>query len=162
MLAIIATKRLTEEIRNYEPNVIAIEQEVYKQGPKIISSALQNILREQGMSDAYDAIKGIVMKPFVRPEEVSSFIDGCISSGKVEPATGKDMEGLLQSVMETHDYVGKLATGTTEVQLEMVGLLNKYNRNETRKRLIGNAVQNTGKMAAEIAETRQKLQPYFN
>lgn len=163
MLAIIATRRLTEEIRNYEPNVIAIEQEIYDQGPKIISSALQTRLREQGVPDAYDAIKGIVMKPYVRPEEVSRFIGGLVTDGRIKPATGDDLTRLLQSVMKTHNYVERIfATERDDERSDMFVLLNQYNRNDLRRRLIGDAIQNTNTMVAEIADARQRLKPYFN
>jgi len=159
MLAIIATKRLTEEIKKYDPNIIAIEQEVYNQGPKIISSSLQNYLREKGIPDAYDAIKGVVMKPFVRVEEVINCVEDMWEADKIDRTTTDEVISRLRSVMDINDYMSRIRSGEEKLS-DLISGLNTYNKNDTRAKLLGDAIPNTLKMIDRIEETKLQLQNY--
>ncbi|MBI4177332.1 MAG: hypothetical protein HY516_03100 [Candidatus Aenigmarchaeota archaeon] len=159
MLSVIAIERLIGELRNYEPNVIALEDEVYRAGPRIISSAMQTFLRGRGMPNAYDRIKDVVMKPYVSPQDVESFIDGAKAMAGEETAI--KLKGMLYSVMDTEGCMERLRNATDPIeQEELVGSLSAANGGETRRELLGTAVANTYRMADRAKETRELLARY--
>ncbi len=161
MLSVIAVERLIGELRNYEPNVIALEDEVYRAGPKVISSAINTFLRGRGVPDAYDRIKDVVMKPYVSPEDVKSYIDGAVSSGAIGCDTAKRLETMLYSVMDTEGCMEKLHKASNPAeQKELIGRLAITNRNEARRELLGTAIGDTYRMADRAKETRELLLRY--
>ncbi len=159
MLSVIAIERLIGELRNYEPNVIALEDEVYRAGPKIISSAINTYLRGKGMTDAYDRVKDVVMKPYVSPEDIRSFISGAEKT--IGQDTARKLEGMLYSVMDTEGCMKKLRKASNPAeQKELIGRLAQINRNEARRELLGTAVVDAYRMANRAKETQELLLRY--
>lgn len=163
MLSIIAKERLINELNNYEPNIIAIEEEIYKEGPKVISSALQTKLRERGVPDAYDRIKNVVMKPYVKAEEIKLHIDELVGKNVITREIGKKLENWLYSVIDTQGLMKKLyETSDAEKQKEIIEKLNEKNKDETRRELLGNAIYDTYRMISRIEKARKLLMRYAN
>lgn len=161
MLSIIAIERLTAELKNYEPDIITIENEIYQSGPKIISSAINTYLRGSGIPDAYDRLKDIVMKPYVKPEEIESYIEGMVTKNEVDADTGRKIKCMLYSVMDNDGLMEKLSkSSNTEEQKELIGKLTEANRNEVRKELVGDAITSTYKMVEGAKETEKLLLRY--
>ncbi len=159
MLSVIAVERLRSELGNYQPNVIALEEEVYRAGPKIISSAVNTYLRVRGMHDAYDRLKDVVMKPYVSPGDVQAFIE---DAGKTTGQdTARKLAGMLYSVMDTEGNIDQLRrTSDPSEQARLIGRLAAVNRNEARRELLGTAVSDTYRMADRAKETRELLARY--
>ncbi|MFH0889681.1 MAG: lyase family protein [Candidatus Aenigmatarchaeota archaeon] len=159
MLAVVAVERLNSELKNYEPNIIALEDEIYRAGPKIISSAINTYLRGKGMPDAYDRIKDVVMKPYVNADEVKSFIGDAEKT--IGYGTARKLEEMLYSVMDTEGCMKKLEKASSpDEQKALIGRLTATNRNETRRELLGTAVNDTYRMADRAKETRELLLRY--
>ena len=162
MLSIIAIERLLGEIKNYEPNIIGIEAAIYHTGPKVASSVINNRLRAQGVSDAYDRVKDIVMKPYVQPSEVTTYIDGLVTGGKINPDIAKQMKGMLLSVMDTEGLMQKLQDSTDEKEQQgIVAQLTQINSDvKAREKLLGRAVGDTYKMVENAKGTCERLGRY--
>lgn len=160
MLSIIAIERLTGEIKRYEPNVVEIESEVYKQGPKVIASALNNYLRAKGMPDAYDRIKELTQKPQVTPEEVTKYISGMRQEGVIDAETAVHVGRMLQSVMDIDGYMPELYKTEGAKQQKVMDALAEMNKHSDRLALTGHAVQKSLQMAAHAEETIELLARY--
>jgi adenylosuccinate lyase len=161
MLSIISIGRLIDEIKKYKPSIIAIEEEVYKAGPKIISSAIQNFLRKQGIPDAYDRIKNIVMKDYVKPEQIKSYIHEMVESGKINNDVAGEIESMLYSVMDVEGNMRRLEESScSEEQNELIERLKSANGNAARMELVGGAVTNTYRMVERIGGTIELLSRY--
>ena len=117
MLAVIGIERLVSELNNYEPNVVVAEQEIYASGPKIASSALQTFLRSQGVPDAYDRIKTLTMKPDVRPDEVTHYIEQMVKSDSISTEAGSVVKGMLYSVMDVENNISALGNYLTAQEI---------------------------------------------
>lgn len=162
MLSIIAVKRLIGEIKKYEPHVPAIEEGVYHSGPKVVSSALQTYLKVEGVSDAYDGIKDVVMKPFVGPDDVDKYIARLFGEGKINAEVVGVFSGMLHSVMDTEGIMGRLRVvgDDAEKTAELYKRLGESNRRPERHRVLGNAISHTGVMANRAQNTRDRIMRY--
>lgn len=161
MLSIIASERVVSELNRYEPSIIGIEEEIYRNGPKIISSAINNKLRSEGLPDAYDRIKDIVMKPYVTSQEIESYILNKSIEGVIEDGVAKKIVSWLHSVMDSGGILeGLYRSSDREKQLELIEELKNFNKNEVRKELLGSAIKDTYEMVENLRETRGLLQRY--
>jgi len=161
MLSIIAIKRLIGEIKKYQPNVAAIEQGVYQSGPKVVSSALQTYLKVEGVSDAYDGIKDVVMKPFVTPGNVDEYITGLQTAGRIDRKVAGTFRNMLHSVMDTQGLVDALREDSDgERTAEIYHMLEVSNRRPERQRVLGNAITHASVMANRAQNTRERLMRY--
>jgi len=163
MLSIISIERLISEMKKYKPNIVALEAEIYHSGPKIITSTISNILRAKGIHDAYDRIKEIVMKPDFSPGKILDYLNNLLIKEKIEIDTADDIEGMLYSVMDTEGYMKKLRESTDpDEQEELIDKLAEVNRNETRRELLGNAIEYTHRMVKRTEKTKELLLRYVN
>ncbi len=162
MLSIIAMKRLIGELKKYEPNIVALESEIYHAGPKIISSAINTYLREQGVADAYDKIKDVVMKPRVQPGEIKEFIDGMVNDNIINEDTATNVKNMLNSVMDTECNIDKFYRASPEEQEKLLQKITEANKNEDRKALLGNAIVQTEQMIGNAGQTQALLRRYKN
>ncbi len=161
MLSIIGIERLISELNRYEPNIIRIEEEIYRDGPKIISSSINSRLRVEGVSDAYDRIKDIVMKPYVAPDEIESYIMNEVKNGAIGEKTARKIMSWLYSVMDLDGNMDRLYKSSNEQeQLELMRKLDDVNKNEVRKELLGTAIPDTYTMVENSKKTREMLQRY--
>ncbi len=160
MLSIIAMKRLIGEIKKYEPNIVALESEIYHAGPKIISSAINTYLREQGVADVYDRLKDVVMRPRVQSEEITEFIDGMVRDKVINEDTAANVKNMLNSVMDTNGNIDKLYKAEPEKQEQLLKEITAANKNEDRKALLGKAITHTKQMIDNARETQALLQRY--
>ena len=154
--------RMTGELKNYDPHVVGIESEVCKFGPQVVSSALQTYLRAKGVADAYDRLKDIVMKPIVNAGEVSYFIDGVVSSGRLSAREGTHVKGLLSSVMNTRDLMARLenASGEKEVNFALAQLRRANSAYGPRRVVLGTTVEDTYRMIQRGKRTAASLARY--
>ncbi len=159
MLATIAVERLRSELKNYDPNIIEIEREVYSAGPKVVSSAINTYLRANGMPDAYDRVKELVMKPNVRAETVTEYVDDMVSSTTIPASVGEKVQGMLQSVMDTEDNLVWLYNQDGIVESRLIKL-SRANSNQSRLGLVGKAITNSQIMAERAEETIGLLERY--
>ncbi len=163
MLSIIAIERMISELNRYEPDIIVIEEEVCANGPKIISSAINSKLRREGLSDAYDRIKNMVMKPYVTPVEVELYIRSKSKEGVIEEEAAEKIIYWLHSVMDSSEIISSLyKSSDIKEQLRLMGKLRTANRSEVRKELLGTAIQDTYEMIENSKRTRELLQRYVN
>ena len=161
MLSIIAMERLREEIKKYEPNIVAIESEVYSSGPKVISSAINTRLRAKGVPDAYDRIKDIVMRPYVRPEQIVSYISDLRVKGDISEDTELEVIGMLRNVMDNENIMQQL-WNSTENRDALIKRLYDVNQSSRRLKLVGTAVSDTYQMAHNARKTQELLLRYGN
>ena len=163
MLATIAVERLISEIDHYISNIVVIENEIYEQGPKIISSALNTELRGKGVSDAYDSIKSIVMKPFVKPEDVLNYVNKMVDQGELENEQAGNLFEKIRSVMDVDNLMGQFRSAQGDGgRFAVVEHMEIYNHNESRMGLIGDAIESTDTMITNIQDTKEKLLRYVN
>lgn len=163
MLSIIGIERMISELNRYEASIVGMEEEIYRHGPKIVSSSIQNKLRAEGLSDAYDRIKDIVMKPYVTRDEIESYIMNNVDAGIIEEKVAKKIMGWLYSVMDLGGDMNKLyESSDKEKQLELLKKLEAKNKNEVRKELLGSAILDTYKMVENSGGTRRLLERYLN
>jgi adenylosuccinate lyase len=162
MLKVIAIERLIEEMRNYKPNIIAIEKEVYEAGPKIISSQIQTFLKKEGIPDAYDRMKRIVMKPYVRAGEIRSYLDKMVNEEAITGDIASKVTSMLNSVMDMEGNMRELeGCSDPEYEGRIIERLTRANKNEVRKGLLGNAIANTYRMIVGIKGTKELLSRYI-
>lgn len=100
MLSTIAVRRLIDELKKYKANVDRIDAEINYAGPKIVSSAINSYLRANGVADAYDSIKKIVMKPYVTKDDVNGYITKMEKDGKITGKVSKNVREMLLSVID--------------------------------------------------------------
>ncbi len=160
MLSIIAMKRLIGELKKYEPNIVALEGEIYHSGLKVISSAINTYLREQGVPDAYDRIKELVMKPMVQPQEITDYINGIVQDKVINKDTATHVESMIYSVMDTNGYIDKFYKADPEKQEQLLKEITAVNKNEDRKALLGNAIVQTEQMIGNAGQTQALLRRY--
>lgn len=162
MLSIISMGRLIEEIKNYVPNAVEMEDAIYKMGPKIASSAVQTYLKSTGVEGAYDGIKKIVMKPFVNPGEVSVYIISLLDTGKIDETTYSRVKEMLYSVMDIDERMKKLREAQTgKVFDDIMAEITKINSDtKSRQYLLGTAVPDTIKMIRNAKQTQKMLERY--
>jgi len=162
MLAIIAVDRMNAELGNYGPHIGGIENEVYRFGPQVVSSAIQTYLRARGVSDAYDRVKDIAMKPFVKPHEVSSYINGIVSDGKLSSDDGGRIIKMLHSVMDTKGLMAKLESASSaEETNDVLAELKRVNSADGHRRaLLGTTVRDTRRMIYNAGRAVELLKRY--
>ncbi len=166
MLSIIGIRRLYKEIKNYEPNVFNIEKHIYESAGKISASALQNILRAEGVGDAYDRIKDVTMTPYVDPKSISQYIgmmryDKIISKDKAE----KIKESIF-SIIDTENNMGMIRDAEQNsvyekwIQPFIANMIKKNSDIESRRGLLGTAFEQTKDMRRDTYRARQMLKRY--
>ena len=156
MLSIISIERLIGEINKYDPNPIELEKEIYVAGPKIISSAIQTYLKAQGVSDAYDRIKEVVMNPFVKPEMLKDPIFKLMTDGKITSIQAEHIAKMIGSVMDNKNLLVRLEN---EYQTNMSGMLELFteeNKHPSRKIVLGKAKEYTQRIAQSIQEATNR------
>jgi adenylosuccinate lyase len=164
MLSIISIKRLIGEIKKYDANPAGMEMAIYEQGPKILSSAVSTYLRAQGVEDAYDTLKGVVMRPYVRPGDVLDCVQEMHMSESINLEQADEIRGMLYSVMDNEGHMDKIRQArTSEEMAEVLDALVERNMDvRSRCRVIGEAVENTGVMVMRAKETQELLERYEN
>ncbi len=161
MLSIIGIERLISEVNNYQPNVVEIEHAVYKQGPKFASSVISNYLRSQGAADAYDRIKGVVMKPNVKLTEVLGCVNGMKDDGIINAEAASYVGSIMKSIIDPDRNMHMLDTGGSGDQYKIISLIEKRNQDiRARKPLLGNAVKDTYSMIRRAEITQKRLLRY--
>lgn len=161
MLSIIAMQRLIIELNKYEQHPVSLEAEVCRFGPQIASSAVQTYLRKEGVEDAYDKIKHLVMRPFIKPDEITNYIDGLVEERTINPEVGNRVKTMLHSVMDVKGNLTKLAESSGETQERAIRALEKRNTDlEARSVLLGDAYNNSHRMIANASETIEALRRY--
>jgi len=163
MLWTISVERLVEEMENYVPNVVGIEQAIYQVGPQIASSALQNYLRGRGVADAYDRVKDVVGQHWVKPVHVERLIKTFQREGGLSEADAEYALSMIEAMADTLDAGRKLEAyeDRPEKKGEVVLEMAKMNR-DTRRRasLLGTAVRDTYRMAERAQHTITQLERY--
>jgi len=87
--------RIAEELKLYSPNLEQIEKEV-NNNIAMSSAYIQTVLRREGKSDAYDAIKKVSMGRKVRVEEYVTILDNLATEGAISVAVKNEIKnGLL-------------------------------------------------------------------
>jgi len=160
MLSAIAMGRLVDEIKKYEPNVIGIEHGVHDSGAKVISSAINTYLRAQGVPDAYDTIKKIVMKHHVSGYSVSQYVDGMLENHEITEDVALELNGMLQSVLGAEDVLSKIQNAFDGEIPRLIDQLKEENGNPARRKLLGTAVEDTYEMADNAQRTQGSLLRY--
>jgi len=155
MLSIIAINRVIGELNKYEPNIVAIEQEIYAAGPKVVSSAINTYLRAQGIPDAYDRIKDLVMRPWVNATDVTAYLDNLRDSGTISEDAAADIQQMLHSVMDVDNNIARLADPSQHDAV--LTKLAHYNTAKHRSMVLGSAEEDTYTMIDNIKETRKSL-----
>ena len=99
------------------------------------------------------------MKPFVKPGEVNQYIDDMVKEDKINADTAQEVKDMLNSVMDTNDYMRKLQESSEPSwQEELLKRMTSFNRNQARKKLLGNP--DTYEMLERIDETKELLDDY--
>ncbi len=154
MLSTIGIRRIIEEMKKYEPNVLGMESAIQIEGPKIASSVINNYLRVQGVEDAYDRIKEVVMKPYVSVEDVQTCIQDLLSKGKLQQKHADYVIGIISSVSGNDNLVTEAYQGS---DLAMQRLRTINSDVNSRTPLLGRAIQQTEKMIYNAEKTRVTL-----
>ncbi|MBW2967988.1 hypothetical protein KY362_05875 [Candidatus Woesearchaeota archaeon] len=157
MLSIIALERMNSELNNYEPDQIAMEEEIYKAGPKIVSSAVSNYLRANGVEDAYDVIKGVVMKRKVDAKELEECIYGLRQKGRIDRDTADAVFNMVKPVMDVNGALERVYDGD-EIAYEETLIRNTDVK--SRRRILGDAVEGTLDMIENATDTIEGLRRY--
>lgn len=160
MLSVIGIERLIGELKNYEPSVAALEAEIYERGPQIVSSAVQTYLRGRGVSKAYDAVKEIVMRPRVRPDEITTYIEHLVSEGHLGDADGRHVMTMIGSVMDEEGLLEEIY-GVGVGSDRAIVRLEEINRDVGRRSFVlGKAVAQTERMVETTRDTIGLLSRY--
>ncbi len=162
MLSIIGMNRIIGELNKYSPNIVAIENQINTAGASVASSAISNYLRAHGVPDAYDRIKGIVMKPFVKTEEVESYINGMVENNELKSDAATHIKGMLASVMDD-GTMARLQEGNlgSDAEKEIFAQITKRNSDiGNRASLLGNSVAQTERMIENSFNTIVLLDRY--
>ncbi|HLC98822.1 MAG TPA: lyase family protein [Candidatus Nanoarchaeia archaeon] len=162
MLSIISIERLVEEINNYVPSIVEIEDAIYKMGPKIASSAVQTYLKAHGVEDSYDRIKHIVMKPYVEPDEVRAYILSLHGGGRIDGSQADHIWFMIKGVIDTKNNRRNLmkAISGEEVDAAVADLTRVNSDIESRCYLLGTAVEDTELMILNAKQTQEMLERY--
>jgi adenylosuccinate lyase len=160
MLSVIGIERLIGEIKKYDADPVALEAEIYESGPQIASSVIQHRLRERGMEDAYDRVKGIVMKPRVTVEEVSGFVRTLEAERVIDSETGRYVVDVMRGVIDVDGLMGDIYVDDAGATAAFESLESANRNVEARSALLGNAVRDSSTMADRARETVELLGRY--
>jgi adenylosuccinate lyase len=92
---VIAIKRLTEEMKKYEPNLDEIKKEVDSH-PEMLAAPIQIILRREGLHDAYDTVKAMTKAKRVTELDYRQFFDTLQRGGKISNEVAMELYGILE------------------------------------------------------------------
>lgn len=164
MLSIIAMERLRKEIeKNYQPDVLGMENEIYKSGPQVASSAIQSYLRKEGVEDAYDRIKDVVANRWASPLQIERLIKSMEKSGQLTNNQGDEVLKMLEGVMDGGHVMKRLEAcwEKPERRDKVLAEITKTNRDVKRRTsLLGTAVRDTYRMAKHAQYTVKQLERY--
>ena len=162
MLSVIAVERVIEELDNYEPNIIALEQEVDENGLKIISSCISTRLKKSDVPDAYDRIKEFVMKPNVEQKEIDNYINELVDKKTINYDDGETLKNWCGCVIDTEGLVKNAYTASDTNREKYIEKLITRNKDPIRKELMGDAIPLTYEMIEESQKTRELLSRYIS
>ncbi len=161
MLSIIGIKRLIGELNKYEPDIVGIESEIYRTRTKIAGSAINGYLRTQGVPDAYDRVKDLMMKPQVFPGEVTEYVESLVFDGTIRAPVAKKVEAMFRSIMDTRTLMDRFNNSRPEQYQKLIGEFAKTNSNtRKRKELLGDAVANTSRITRNMSWVKERLLQY--
>jgi len=120
---VIAMKRILEELNLYEPNYPLIESETLE-NLAMSSAFIQTVLRREGKTDAYDALKKVSMGKKVEVEQYTEVLDQLVVDGQISEAVSKEIKRGLEPKNNT-GVAKKLADEAVKKAEDQLKLLKK-------------------------------------
>ncbi len=156
MLSIISLERLTADIKQYNPSIPEIEAEIYRSGPQIASSVVQNKLRSHGIPDAYDRIKDLVMKPVFSQTEMTDYLNTL----PLDADTRSSIDNIFRSVTD-QGLLAQVPAASDWKRDEIIAQLKLRNTDtRQRKELLGKTLPDTQSMITNANQTLTQLGRY--
>ena len=165
MLSIIAMKRLSDEIKKYTPNPIAMELEIYRDnnGLRVASSAIQSRLKAIGVEDAYDRIKELTMISSVNRLEIEEYLDSLTIREKNKITTDEcnRLKEMIAASIDSRNLLSIIRSEDPYTAREGVTQVIETNKDTTRRRyLLGNAMKDGIQLLTDAVAKINRLSIY--